>query len=180
MKRKKAALIIGLALCFALLPVYSAYADVIPEPDPYNAFYEAHWNVCETVYEHYKTTADVEVYWSPEDDYVLTAFGKGEGHLIRCTYDRDGELWGLVDTGTNDAPDENGELTSYYEGVSGWVRMSEMARLDGGTSSSIADGPVPYNGDMPAWQIILVAGLVALVAGLVVYWRFYSGRRRRK
>ena len=163
MKKSWVALFVVLSVFFAV-SVHGAYADVVEEPPPYNAFYEEHMDECEELYETYIINDPVMVYWSPGGDDVLMTLDSGDYCTVTCTYVLDGEKWGLVETEVHAVPDEDGEPLFYYERLSGWVRMEELESPKAEKDNTDVEIIGPVKDRATLGQVILICAMVAMVA----------------
>jgi len=110
-----------LFLCLVLIPVTTAYADVIIEPD--NSFYTRHAADCVQVgRSFYAHGADgfVTVMEAPDSKTELGAVENDTVLYVYSTYNHKGTSWGVVDFERQTDDGDPGPI------ISGWVPMDQL------------------------------------------------------
>ena len=136
-----------LCLLLALLPVSSAFADVIWEPA--DSFYEMHSEECVYADSWYEAQTEVSIQKDPESSKSVGTVAEGDTVYIDFTWPLESE-WGYVETFSD-------------HGSGGWVRLSDLRRLYDG-SDFLSEHAEEITGDSDTFPLIK--------DGAVVLWEF--------
>ncbi len=169
MRKGYLAVAAALAIVMVLLLEIPALADAIWEP--YDDFYEEHYQECEIVNESYLVNSRegyVVIYESPKSSEEVAVIKNGKALHIGCTWkDEKGRVWAAANL-YGFEPDEEESLAD--DSSSGWLFMEELypakTPVEGGSAvTGHADKERKTAAILVAGVIVITAVLITLIFG---------------